>query len=69
MKADTKPTIIDNTILETKDQKTIKMPQWIKQVEAEAKRADTKKWLLFFKTNGKGYVCMDLNYFETIIKK
>ena len=68
MKMDNKLTIIDNTILECKDCKTIKMPQWIKQVEEEAKRADTKKWILFFKFNGIARAVLNLDHLEHFLK-
>ena len=69
MKTDTKPTIIDNYVLECKDQKTIKLPEWIKQVEESAQRADTRKWLLFIKVNGKARVVLNLDQFQDILKK
>ena len=69
MKTDSKPTIIDNTILECKDCKTIKMLEWIRQVEEEARRADVRKWLLFFKVNGKARVVLNLDHFQELLKK
>lgn len=69
MKMDSKPTIIDNTVIECKDCKTIKMLEWIRQVEEESKRADTKKWLLFFKVNGRARVCLNADQLQALLKK
>ena len=69
IKMDNKPTIIDNTILECKDCKTIEMPKWIRQVEEESKRADCRKWLLFFKVNGVARVCLNLDQFSKLLTK
>lgn len=69
MKLGNKPSIIDNHIIECKDCKTILMPQWIKQTEEESVRADVKKWLIFFKHNGKGFVVQPLNQYSNLIAK
>ena len=69
MKLGNKPSIIDNTILECKDRKTIKMAQWIRQVEEESRRANVRKWLLFFKVDGKARVVLNLDHFQELLKK
>jgi len=68
MKLGNRPSIVDNTILECKDCRTILMPQWIKQVKEESQRADVRKWLLFFKHNGESFVVSPLNQFQEILK-
>jgi hypothetical protein len=69
LKMGNKPTIVDNFILECKDQKTIKLLAWIKQVKEECQRADTKKWLLFIKVNGEAIVVQTLAQYEDILKQ
>jgi len=68
MKTDKKPTIIDDCLIECKNHKTLKIPDWIKRTEEEAKDANTNKWLLFFKHKGKGFVAMPIDYFSKLLK-
>lgn len=68
MKIGNKPSVIDSVILECKNHKTIRMPDWIDQVEEETKDAGLNKWLLFFKRKGKIYATMDISYLEKLLK-
>src|SRR3990167_6356278 len=68
-KVEQKPSPLDGVGIECKDQKTLAIPAWIKQIEGECIDAgkNPNKWFLIFNIRGKRYVVLPQDYYGHLL--
>lgn len=70
MKTSRGKSIFDGLLVEIKNQKILKIPQWIKESQEELEDADyMADWILIFRSNAKNYFVINEKLFRKWVKK